>query len=123
MQRVIIRRRPQDLPHLLYSLCLLALIRSCLQPSAQFLTPILEAGDEIEEILRTFCKLYLLCSDDTHPLTEHFDPAKYAKTVNNDPVAVQHFDILNRLWKESDFPTIPVFEDFYNRIDHFAHND
>ncbi|KAL8988044.1 MAG: hypothetical protein Q9177_002823 [Variospora cf. flavescens] len=100
MQRVMIRRRPQDLPYLLYSLCLLALIRSCLRPSAQFLTPILEAGDEIDEILRTFCKLYLFCSDDTHPLTEHFDPAQYAKTVNNDPVAVQHFDILNRLWKE-----------------------
>ncbi|KAL8650735.1 MAG: hypothetical protein Q9210_003655 [Variospora velana] len=101
MQCVMFRRRPQDLPYLLYSLCLLALIRASLQPSALFLTPILEAGDEIEEILRTLCKLYLFCSDDIHPLTEHVDPTKYAEMVNNDPVAVQHFDILNRLWKEA----------------------
>lgn len=99
LQRLLFRRRPHDLPCLIYSLCLLAIVRGNLRPLADFMSPVTEAGDEVDGILQRLCDLYLYCSDGIHPLTEHYNASQYGAKVDRDPIAVRHFHILHRLWE------------------------
>ncbi len=100
LQRLLFSRRPHDLPCLIYSLCLLALVRGNLRPLADFMSPVNEAGDEVADILQRLCALYLYCSDDIHPLTEHYNASQYAAKVDNDPIPVRHFGVLHQLWED-----------------------
>lgn len=110
MQRLMFSRRPHDLPCLVYSLCLLALVRGGLEPLADFMSPIKEAGNEVAEILQRLCDLYLYCSEDVHPLSENYDASQYAVKVDNDPIAVKYFQLLHRLWKHMGEILYPVIE-------------
>ncbi|KAI4153522.1 MAG: hypothetical protein L6R39_001539 [Caloplaca ligustica] len=84
-----------------YDLILLALIAQALQPIAEFMTPVDEAGQEVKESLRTLCDLYLFCFGSLHPFAEPYDRAMYAVMVDNDRIAVRHFHILNSLWEQA----------------------
>lgn len=101
IQRIMFGRRPHDVPCLIYSLILLALIAQALQPIAEFMTPVDEAGQEVKESLRTLCDLYLFCFGSLHPFAEPYDRAMYAVMVDNDRIAVRHFHILNSLWEQA----------------------
>lgn len=107
VQQVMFKRRPQDLPYLIYSLVLLDLIVLALQPWAKFMVPVAEAGDDVQGILKTLCDLYLFCSDNMHPLSEGFDISKYEALVDSDTIAVEHFQALNQRWKETGTSFIP----------------
>lgn len=100
-QVVIMNRRPRDIPCLTYSLSPLALIAQSLKPLAEFMSPIAEAGKEIEQILRTLCDLYIFCFENLHPFAEPYDITMYAAMVQSDPIPVAHFQTLNRLWVEA----------------------
>lgn len=101
LQRLIFRRQPQDIPCLIYSLCLLALTVSALTTThAPFLIPVKVAGDELDDIFRTLCDLYLFSLGHVHPLRDEVDMVAYVSLVDNDPVPVKHFDALNRLWQQ-----------------------
>ncbi|KAL8775902.1 MAG: hypothetical protein Q9194_003521 [Teloschistes cf. exilis] len=100
LQRLIFRRQPQDVPCLIYSLCLLALTVSALSVThAPFLHPVKLAGEELDDTFRTLCDLYLFSLGYAHPLRDEVDMAAYASSVDDDPVSVKHFDALNRLWQ------------------------
>ncbi|KAL8627522.1 hypothetical protein Q9189_006786 [Teloschistes chrysophthalmus] len=101
LQRLIFRRRPQDIPCLIYSLCLLALTVSALSVThAPFLLPVKLAGEELDDTFQTLCDLYLFSLGHAHPLRDEVDMAAYASSVDDDPVSVKHFDALNRLWQQ-----------------------
>ncbi|KAL9582347.1 MAG: hypothetical protein Q9212_003349 [Teloschistes hypoglaucus] len=101
LQRLIFRRRPQDIPCLIYSLCLLALTVSALSMThAPFLLPVKLAGEELDDTFQTLCDLYLFSLGHAHPLRDEVDMAAYASSVDDDPVSVKHFDALNRLWQQ-----------------------
>lgn len=101
MQQVMFNRRPQDLPCLIYSLCLLDLIAHALRPSADFMSPVREAGGDIIDILMTLCDLYLFCSNNVHPFSEDFDISTYDALVDSDSIAVDHFHTLNHMWQKA----------------------
>ncbi|KAI4166997.1 MAG: hypothetical protein LQ343_007566 [Gyalolechia ehrenbergii] len=120
VQQVMFKRRPQDLPYLIYSLVLLDLIVLALQPWAKFMVPVAEAGDDVQGILKTLCDLYLFCSDNMHPLSEGFDISKYEALVDSDTIAVEHFQALNQRWKETAcFTTPPTL--FIRHLNHSHH--
>ena len=99
MQQMMFKRRPQDFPCLIYSLSILDLVAHALRPRAPFFEPIVEGGHGTLAILETLCDLYLLCSDNVHPLCQEFDISRYRALVDNDPIAVDHFSTLHQLWE------------------------
>lgn len=100
LQHLMFRRRPRDLPCLIYSFCLLALIVSSLRTLAPFMAPISPAADELDAILQTLCDLYLFCSGNVHPLVDDIDLSRYTSLSEDDTVAIKHFQSLNQLWRE-----------------------
>ncbi|KAL9597905.1 MAG: hypothetical protein Q9219_004858 [cf. Caloplaca sp. 3 TL-2023] len=123
IQEVMFKRRPQDLPCLIYSLCLLNLIGYALKTSASFMYPVAEAGDDVLDALKLLCKLYMFCSNKVHPFVEESDLARYDSLVDNDLIATNHFHMLNRAWRRAGFnDQLPPESSFYTIIDTFAHD-
>lgn len=75
----------------------MSLIAQPLRPMAEFMSPIIEAGDTFYDILYTPCEWHTFCSMDIHPLTDNVDFSAYAKSVDGDRTAVKHFKALNEL--------------------------
>ncbi|KAL8827524.1 MAG: hypothetical protein Q9170_006982 [Blastenia crenularia] len=101
IQQMMFQRRPQDVPCLIYSLCLLDLTVHALRPMAEFMSPIREVGDEVRDILKILCNLYLFCFGNMHPFSEDFSITKYETIVNDDAIAIEHFRTLIELWEEA----------------------
>ncbi|KAL8687497.1 MAG: hypothetical protein Q9218_006347 [Villophora microphyllina] len=126
LQRLIFRCQPQDIPCLIYSLCLLALTLSALStPHAPFLVPVKTAAKGLGNTFETLCDLYCFSSVVfQHPLKNEVDLAAYALSVDHDPIAVKHFEALNQLWQKFDPDDEGiVLRGFHYQIDHFAHFD
>ncbi|KAL8669748.1 MAG: hypothetical protein Q9168_005676 [Polycauliona sp. 1 TL-2023] len=100
-QQTIFRRRPRDVPGLVYCLCLMSLIAQPLRPFAKFMSHIIPAGDAFYDVIYTLCELYTFCSTDVHPLKEEMDLATYTGYVNGDQTAIKYFNLLNELWSEA----------------------
>lgn len=102
MQRVMFKRRPQDIPCLIYSLTLLDLITHSLKPTAKFMAPITKAGNELLAILKTLCDLYLFCFNGVHPLSTGSCVSEYETLVSNHgTIEIEAFRALNQLWKDT----------------------
>lgn len=123
LQQVMFKRRPQDIPCLIYSLALLDLITHSLKPSAKFMSPIAEAGNNLLDILKTLCDLCIFCSKGVHPLSEDSDISKYEALVDKDAAVVEEFRAMNKMWKDLGIKDGDVSDKgFYSRIDGFAYS-
>lgn len=100
-QRIVFRRQPKNLPCGIYSLAILAMIVANFQPLANFLDPVRSIGEELDDIYRTLCDLYIFCSGNLHPFTDQIDTMNHTSAVNDNPVAVSHFKWLHQMWKEA----------------------
>ncbi|KAL8767053.1 MAG: hypothetical protein Q9209_006347 [Squamulea sp. 1 TL-2023] len=99
-KRIMFGRQPREYPGLVYSLCLMSLIAQPLRPHANFMSPIVRAGDAFYDIIYTLCELYTFCSVNVHPFTEDVDLSTYSRSVDGDQTAVKHFSSLNETWRD-----------------------
>ena len=96
----LIRQAPQDLPKILYALCIICLIHNNINITGDYISWQWShrlADSHVSDL----CRLYYICSYGGQPLTHRFDLKAYAYLVGSDgQLAIQHCGLLNALWTE-----------------------
>jgi len=107
-QRLMFRRKPEDWPLLLCTLCLMRLIRDNLSPVSYCMGSLKPASQAMHKAFSILCRLYDICAKGFHPFSNKWKREGYAALVENDEVLVGHSQRLHEMWLEGE----PYQQDF-----------
>ena len=104
IQHLMFRRKPQEWPLLLCTLCLLKMISTNLSPIAPWMLSLEPSSQAMNSVFSTLCHLFDTCSKTLHPLSDNWDKEKYAELVENDNLLVEFSQWMNDEWVEGTSP-------------------
>lgn len=92
-------RDPRHWPTVLYVLVALNMgARDSLHPFLRWRRKLGDAQKGFDLVFRDLVRYYYLCTDGGQILSDRWEKSEYAARVQRDQVAVEHAEMLNRLW-------------------------
>ncbi len=113
-QRLMFRRKPQDWPLLLCTLCLLSMIKNNLDPFTLWMRSLRPCSQAMSSVFSTLCSVFEICSKMLHPLSDDWNEDEYKLLVNDDALLVGIYQWMHDEWLEG-AATLPFFESQYLR--------
>ena len=108
-QRLMFRRKPQDWPLLLCTLCLLSMIKDNLSPSSPWMSSLQPSSQAMSSVFSSLCSVFEICSKMLHPLSNDWNEDEYKLLVNDDALLVGILQWMHDEWLEGAV-TLPLFE-------------
>jgi hypothetical protein len=98
-QDLLLQGDPRHFPTVLFTLVLMSIILHDIECAAAKTEFFSEVYDAVSGLVIQLAGLFLYCSDDMHPFHEEFDLEWFSVTVGGDPIVVESYKTLHRIWK------------------------
>lgn len=99
--RLLDAQDPRHWPTVLYVLVILSVgVRDSLHPFLRWKRRLRDAQEGFDLVFQDLARYYCICTDGGQILSGRWNREEYAARVQQDMVAVEHAEILNRLWLE-----------------------
>ncbi len=113
-QRLMFRRKPQDWPLLLCTLCLLRLIKKNFRSSSPWMSSLQPSSQAMSSVFSSLCSVFEICSKMLHPLSNDWNEGEYKLLVNDDALLVGILQWMHDEWLEGAV-TLPFLESQHPR--------
>ena len=103
IQTNMMRRKPQDWPALLFTLCLLCIIINCFGANDFLADSFFDSFAALRDVFYILCDLFDITSKGFLPLQERWPKEAYSKLVNDEDHLVEAFQWVHDVWLNGTF--------------------